>query len=293
MNDHSKFAESLPLYVSGALDKTQRQDMERHLKNCPACRSDLALWQGVSRQIGDANRGVAAPPALADRALARLPAHTPNAFGRAYALVRAQAPLVRGEMWLASAAVMALGVIVTTIVKDVAAVRMLAPMVAAASISVIYGPENDPALEMTLATAVSPWKILLARLTLVFSYNVALALAASLGVLALLPADIVGNLILDWLGPMAFLSAGALVLSLILGTGNAILVTYLVWLARFVPGSDLARTFHFDLNLLDSFLTSYRQFWSSPLLLVALATALVVLAGWLADRQEKNLPRLA
>ncbi len=294
MNDHAKYVEWLPLYVRGSLEPERRSAVEKHLANCPACQSDAVLWRAVARQVAEANRPIMAPPLLADRALARVRSGQASIFRRAWDLLCAQAPLVRGEIWLASAAVMAIGVIVATIVHDVAVLRMLAPMVAAAGIAVIYGPEHDPALELSLATATSPWEILLARLTLVFSYNLALALAASLGMLALLPAETVARLILDWLGPMTFLSAAALVLALCIGTGNAILVAYLVWIARFLPGAEIARTFRpGDLSILVPILNGYRQFWTSPLLLVALAMALVAGAAWLAGRQEHHLPHWA
>ncbi len=294
MNDyasaHASYAEEIPLYVSGALAGPERRELEDHLKACDICRADLALWQGVAREIDVMNRAIAPLPALLDRALARVNTHRVGVFFRAYELVRAQVPLVHGELWPASAAIMAIGFIVATIVKDVAVLRMLAPLVAAASIAVIYGPETDPALELTLATATSPWKILLARLALVFGYNLVLALAASCGMLLLIPADTVAHLILDWLGPMTFLSAAALVLALWVGTGNAILATYLAWLTRFLPVGEIADRFQFgNLAFASAFLDGYRQFWMNSLLLVALAGVLVAAAGWLAARQEHHL----
>lgn len=294
MDDHSQYAEWLPLYVSGALDEVQRRAIENHLTHCSTCQSDAALWQQVAFQVADANRNLAVPPRVVKHALAQARVRRANIFRRAYELVRAQVPLVRGELWLASAAVMAIGVIVATIVHDAVVLQMLAPMVAAASIAVIYGAENDPALELTLATATSPWKILLARLTLVFGYDLLLALAASGGMVLFLPADAVARLILDWLGPMTFLSAAALVLALWIGAGNAIALSYVAWLMQFLPGQEIAASFRLgDISLFTTALDGYRQFWSSSLILVLLAVVLVVAAGWLAGRQEQHLPRWA
>jgi Putative zinc-finger len=292
MDDHSQYADWLPLYVSGALDEAQHRTLENHLTQCSVCRSDVALWQQVAHQVADANRDLAAPPHLVERALAQARVRRANIFRRAYELVHAQVPLVRGEMWLASAVVMAIGVIVATIVHDAVVLQMLAPMVAAASIAVIYGAENDPALELTLATATSPWKILLARLALVFGFDLLLALAASGGMLMFLPANTVASLILGWLGPMTFLSAAALVLALWVGAGNAIAVSYVAWLMRFLPEQEIAANFRLgDISLFTTALDSYRQFWSSPLVLALLSVALVAAAGWLAGRQERHLPR--
>ncbi len=294
MNDHSKYADQLPLYVSGALTAEERRATEKHLARCPICQSDLALWRAVGVQVTVANRDLLPPSDLVDRALGQADRTPRSFFFSAAQLLRAQVPLVRSDLWPASAAVVAIGMIVATIVHDVAILRMLAPLVAAASIAVIYGPENDPALELTLATATSPWKILLARLTLVFGYDFGLALAASLGMLAILPAETVARLILDWLGPMTFLSAAALLLALWIGTGNAILTTYAAWLLRFLPGRDIAERFQpGDISLIVELFDGYRQLWMNSLILVVLAAALLAGAAWLACRQEHRLPHCA
>ena len=54
-------------------------------------------------------------------------------------------------------------------------------MIAAACVSFIYGPENDLAYELALSTPTSPRTILLARLALVFGYNLGLVPIATLG----------------------------------------------------------------------------------------------------------------
>ncbi len=294
MNDHSKYAEGLALYVAGTLDQDRRRAIERHLAQCAECRSEVALWQQVAGQIVAANHELMAPPGSVERALAQVHPRRANIFRRAAELVSAQVLLVRSDLWLACAAIMAMGVIVATVVNDIAVLRMLAPMVAAASIAVIYGPENDPAIELTVATATSPWKILLARLTLVFGYNLVLGLVASGGMLLLVPAETVVRLILDWLCPMTLLSAAALLLALEMGTGNAILVTYLVWLVRFLPAPGIAQTFRLDnTSLLMNLLDYYRRFWTNPPLLLVLAAILVVGAVWLTSRTERHLPRWA
>ncbi len=294
MNDHSKYADQLPSYVSGALTADERRAVERHLAHCAICQFDLALWRAVAEQVTVTNRALVPPPDLVDRALAQASSTPRNVCSPALQLIRAQVPLVRSDLWPASAAVIAIGVIVATIVHDVAVLRMLAPLVAAASIAVIYGPENDPALEITLATATSPWKILLARLTLVFGYDLGLTLAASLFMLTLLPVETIGRLVLDWLGPMTFLSATALVLALRFGTGNAILATYTAWLMRFLPGRDMAERFRpGDISRVVALLDGYRRLWEDPLVLILLAIILLAGAGWLVSRQEHHFPHWA
>jgi hypothetical protein len=92
---------------------------------------------------------------------------------------------------------------------------------------------------MALATPTSPWQILVARLALVFGYNLVLALAASLALLPVLPGSLLGSLILGWLGPMTFLSAVALAFSFWLGNDGTIAVTYPAWIGKWIAGSLL------------------------------------------------------
>ncbi len=294
MNEHEQLVEWLPLYVTGRLNAADRQAVERHLVACADCRAEVALWRAVATEIVAADQALSAPPDLAARALARLPtrAHRPARLRQALALLQAQAPLLRRELWPATALVFVLGYCVARMAGATQFIQAFAPLVAAASFSIIYGPEHDAAAELTLATPTSPWQILLARLTLVFGYDLLLALAASFGLMPLLPPAGLGALILSWLGPMAFLSALALVLSLWIGTENAITLTYGAWLVRWLatatptPLSPLV-----SLTSLAGFFRLYERFWETPLLLLALAGLLLALALWLAGRMERSLPR--
>ena len=134
----------------------------------------------------------------------------------AYWLLRAQMRIVRAELWLGSAFVMALGVLVT-LAADLQALPfvLIAPIVAAVGITFLYGPSNDPALEIELTTAVSPRLILLARMALLFGIDLMMGIAGSI-LLAAMRSDIsLGPLLNTWLAPMAFLSAFAFFFSLI------------------------------------------------------------------------------
>jgi anti-sigma factor RsiW len=291
MNAHQHYEEQLPLYAAGQLDALERAEIERHLHACADCRADLELWRGVGTEIIAGGGAVQPTPELAERALTRIHALSPmrRAFMQAVGLLRAQAYLVRREMWPASAIIMAIGAVITYLMLGkVEVIRFLAPLVAAASLAAIYGPEHDPASELTLATPTSPWKVLLARLTLVHAYNLFLALAASLFLLVVIPPGMLGTLILGWLGPMTFLSALALLLSLWLGTNTSVAIAYGLWLVQF-PRYELS------LDPSTAWLTAleaYRQFWSSPLLLIGLGVFLLVVAlgtvRWSAPRQIRN-----
>jgi anti-sigma-K factor RskA len=46
MSLHEQFADDLSLYALGALQGEERRDVEKHLKDCPDCRHELAQLQG-------------------------------------------------------------------------------------------------------------------------------------------------------------------------------------------------------------------------------------------------------
>jgi hypothetical protein len=200
--------------------------------------------------------------------------------------------LVHREIWPASALVIGLGYITALIAAQSAVIYALAPLVAAGCVSLIYGPENDPAFELALSTPTSPRQILLARLVLVFGYNLGLALAATLALLPFLAGQQVdllqnvqplfGTLIFAWLAPMTFLSAAALALSLWIGAPNAVTAAYITWLAALLSGP--LRSPQAGLHLspaVAAALSAYQSFWQNPTLLLALSALLFAAAVWM------------
>jgi hypothetical protein len=164
----------------------------------------------------------------------------------ALALALAEARLVRISVLVASALVMAFGVVVAAIPASVDGgdiLSLLSPVVAAAGIAGVYGPQRDPAFEVVAATPTSPRLILLTRIALVFGYDLVLALAAS-GAMAAAGADPAGMraLIVAWLGPMALLSALSLVLVVWVGPDVAVVVAVALWSLRVLADGLLADT---------------------------------------------------
>ena len=288
MNDHERYKELLPLYVAGQLGDAERAEIEGHLGGCAECQADHSLWREISAEISTTGRAVVAPPRLVDRALERIHARPPlqAAFLRAWQLLRAQALLVHHELWPACAAVMAIGVVVALLVEKESVIHFIAPMVAAASLAVTYGPEHDPAVELALSTPTSPWKILLARLTLVSGYNLLLALIASLALLVIIPLDLVGALILAWLGPLTFLSALALLLSLWIGTSNAVTIVYGLWLVRTIQPAQTIGVWELS-PAWETLFSTYQQFWQDPMLLLIFSLLLLGIALLSANRSER------
>jgi hypothetical protein len=137
-------------------------------------------------------------------------------------LMRSQMRVVRHEIWSASVLMLALGVMVTLAVgatdgKVLLPFTVLAPVVAAVGVALLYDSDMEAVLELEAATPASARLLLLTRLALVFGFDLVLALAASV-LLAVLDAQILlWPLVESWLAPMAFLSALAFALTIILG----------------------------------------------------------------------------
>lgn len=281
--------EQLILYAANQLDPAERLRFEEHLADCAECQADLRLWEVVAEEIVASDSAERAPVQLAERALERIhrPAAPRLAFRRVGQLLRSQAFLVQREMWPATAAVMALGAIVAMISKHAEFIYFIAPLIAAASLSLLFGPEHDPAHELALSTPTSSWKLLLARLSIVSAYNLVLVLAALAILMIAFPLGLLGTLALGLLAPMAFLSALALLLSIWIGTSNAIAISYILWLLQSISYQSLGAWV--ASSGWGAFLIAYRDFWHSPMLLLALSVPLLVLALWSANRPAFRL----
>lgn len=276
--------EQLILYTANQLDENERAEFEKHLAGCTECQADLLLWESVADEINASDSSESAPVQLAERALEQIyrPSRVRLIFLHAIQLLRAQVYLVQREMWPASAGVMVLGVCVALLSKHVEVVYFIAPMIAASTLSMLSGSEHDPAYELTVATSTSPWKLLLARLSIVSAYNLLLALGATMLLLFMFPPGVLGTLALGMLAPMAFLSALALLLSLWIGTSNAIAIAYALWVAQILPYKSIGAWMVSP--AWSSVILSYRQFWQSPMLLLVFSILLFALALLSANR---------
>lgn len=211
---------------------------------------------------------------------------SPRNLRWAWLLLRSQLRLVHPATWVGSALVIALGALVTLIFYRPAQIGaelplvIVAPLVAACGVAFLYGMDADPALELQLATPVSPRLILLARLALLFGFNLAITLLCSVG-LALLRAQIsLLPLVAAWLAPMTFLSALAFLLSVLFFDSLAsVFLSLLLWimaaLRHFVDFGEIS------LYVPDLLRGDFR------LALWIAAPALVVIALWMAEREER------
>lgn len=276
--------EQLILYTAKQLDEAESTRFEDHLAGCAACQADLQLWRTVAEEIIASDSAEPAPVQLAERTLERIhqPAAPRLAFLRVTQLLHSQTFLIQREMWTATASVMALAVIIALISRHAEFIYFIAPLMAAASLSVLFGPEQDPAYELALSTATSPWKLLLARLSIVSAYNLMLALAAVLLLRIAFPPGLLGRLTLGLLAPMAFLSTLALLLSIWIGTSNAVVISYILWSVQFITYQSIGAWIASP--DLAAFIQAYREFWQSPMLLLVLSFPLLLTALWSANR---------
>lgn len=230
---HEEWRALLIAHASGMLEGPEQAVLEAHVQRCPTCRRELAAWESISAAVR------AQPVATPSRAgryrlLALVRAQRQRSLSLVPLLLRSQAKVIRGEIWAASAVMLAIGLLVTLASGspggEALAFVMVAPIVAAVGMSFIYGPAVDPALETELASPTSARLVLLARLLLVFSFDLLLALGGS-GLLALLWRGVpLWPLVSTWLAPMAFLSGLSLVLSVLSSDpGAGVLVSLSLW----------------------------------------------------------------
>jgi hypothetical protein len=242
----------LPAYAAGSLAGPDRDRVEAHLAGCPRCRAELASWQTIADAAAP---GLAAPdPARMVRAvLTRSALEVPverraRPLRHLAALVVAEARLIRLAVPVASALVIALGVLVVVLqgATDTGAglgLALVAPIVAAAGVAGTYRSRRDPAAELLAATPVSGRLLLLVRIALVFGYDLVLALCASAALAAAGPNPTAGALhalVSAWLGPMALLSALSLLVAVWFGPDVALGAAVGLWAVRVLTIGGLA-----------------------------------------------------
>jgi hypothetical protein len=196
--------------------------------------------------------------------------------------------LIREEIWLASALVMVIGLLVTLVLSNAQSTPetlpfvFIAPIITAVGVAFLYGPEVNPALEIELAAPTTQRIILLARLTLIFAFNVVLSIVASVLLVAFNPNLSLGALIATWLAPMAFLSALALLLSIWFFNSLAgMMVSLFLWVVQVLksnPQLDIVPM----IAQFPSLLAEPMRPW---LFLMAIGMGLMAL--WVAGRSEK------
>jgi len=252
----------LPAYAAGSLRGANRDRVRAHLADCPRCRADLAAWQVIADAATPVGAASAAAPdpdrmvrAVLTRSAIEGPIGVPPAGRPARrlrhlaALVVAEARLIRPAVPVASALVMALGVAIVLLgaaaggagIGAGLVLALLAPIVAAAGVAGTYRSRRDPAGELVAATPASGRLLLLVRITVVFGYDLALAVAASAVLTATGPAGTasLNALVTAWLGPMALLCSLGLLIAVRFGPDVALGATAGLWAVRVLADNVL------------------------------------------------------
>lgn len=197
-------------------------------------------------------------------------------------LMRAELNLVRFELWLASALIMLLGVIVTQATFDPRSsipipFIHIAPVMAALSVAIVFNPNTDPPYEIMLACAHSVRTVLLARLTLIFSANLLFGVTGSLFLVFTHAELSLWPLVATWLAPMTFLSALALFLAIVFKEPLVgAVVSLILWIWQHI---DLPAFLRMPITILAADRT----------VLMLLALVLGGIAIWLAGNNERWL----
>lgn len=205
------------------------------------------------------------------------------------ALLYSQLKVVKREIWFASLFIILLGLLVTITAYDLnsksyAPITIVAPIIGAFGIGLLYDADARYLLELESTTRTSKQAILLARLTLVYSFNLLLMLGAS-GIIALTSAQIsLLPLISSWFMPMTFLSALAFFVSVIsqevfLGWS----ISFGIWSLHVILFTR--NTVEIDPILHALSLPGLAEASHYPILLI-LAILLIGIAIWISDVSE-------
>jgi hypothetical protein len=210
-------------------------------------------------------------------------------------LLYSQIRILRREIWQASALVLALGLLATLALPaanpagtDFFLFSALAPLVAAVGVALLYSDISRSMLEIEAATRTTGPVLLLARLTLVFGFNLTFGLAGSVVLVFFFNGISLAPLILSWLAPMTFLCGLAFFLSIatsdsLLASGISLLLWLVHLLLRNLDGAEIWLQW--------VALPGLSQPSSRPLLMLS-GSLLVAAALWLLDvrlHRERNL----
>lgn len=210
----------------------------------------------------------------------------------AWLIIRSQGQIVHRLTWIMTSLIMLIGTALSMLLAHPADLTglpfaLMAPVVAAFGVAFLYGMEVDPALELALAAPVSPRLILLARLALVFGFNLGMGVIGSALLASLNPEWTLWGVVEVWLAPMAFLSALAFLLSVLFFEPlTSAMICLSVWAALVVRSVN-----PFDRETLAALLPNLLGADYRPLLAL-LAVGMMALALVMAGREERGTLKL-
>jgi hypothetical protein len=201
-------------YVSGTSSPGESVLVERALDHLPAWRG-LVGAQVPSERLDDVFSGVLAEldtpkRGMVERLMVRL------GLSDHVARLLAATPVMRRSWLLASVLVLFFGLVAASPdnrAGNLAIFLAIAPLVPVLGVALAYGPGVDPAYDMTVATPLSGFRLLLVRAVAVLGTSVALG-----GIGGVLIAQEHGVRVVAWMLPALALTAVTLALSTFMAT---------------------------------------------------------------------------
>ena len=304
--------DQLRWFVNRTLPPEEQAEVVAHLATCTACQEEVGAWTALRQAMRSVAAQAPEPRADLLRLIERrldveldakpAPQATPGVWLRrqlyhsrgvlavAGQHLLAQAWLIRRDLFWAPLFIVPIVVVLALLpipaAQAMGAVALLAALLAAIGMAVLYGQQVDPAREIALATPTSPRLVLGVRCLVVFGYDALLNCGLILPFLAWRGSVTPGWFVTNWLAPLCCLSAIALLLSILLNASAAALACVLLWMLRLLSGvqalllggATLPQTF---------WQQQYEAFWRQGPLLFVIAGLACALAFGLVERKER------
>lgn len=296
--------DQLEWFVNHTLPAEEQALVAAHLATCAACQQRVAALSELRQAMQDV--GARTPAARADlfaQIERRLDAaSSPAARLRPVLLacwgavtvdgehLWAQARLIRRDLFWAPLVILPLVGAVVFLPPpwglSPGAAALLAALLTALGVAFLYGPQVDPAREVTLATPTSPLLVLGARCCVIFGYDLLLNCGLVLPFLATQRVVTPAWFLANWLAPLCALSAIALLLSVLLNAYVAALICVILWALRLAPGVQAFLLASTQPLPEASWQRVYEAFWSQASLLLVVAVLAALLAFVVLERRE-------
>lgn len=290
----------LPAYVNGTLEQQSADRVHTHLLQCETCQREYSSWQALTDAAQFAVSSAPVPSMnimsqvwakidAAPRKVSPLRWSLNSISLHFWLILTAQIRIIHRSIWIASALVILFGGVLSSIALSSSIAHnhwqqitlflsLITTVTAASGAAFIYGAENDAGLELTLATPTSIRFVMLSRLVLVVGYDFTLSFIVSLALTLLFGGSLWGIMQL-WVGPMLLLSSITLVLSLLIGSWLAMLVSFILELIQALP---LSLTQHMPALQMANPVT-----WQTTPTILLLAVLFILFAMFYAPRQPK------
>lgn len=257
--DREHYADLLPAYVNGQLDASNARLVREHLLACASCQRELSTWEALKDTAHQVYAAAPLPsPLLMDQVWAKIAEGEARAahsgvmvrlLRRGWHIFCAQFALIHKSLWVASALVCLLGLVLTLVMAHGSASQihlagnllvLFIIVVGASGSAFIYGAAVDSGFELSLATPTSVRFVMLCRMMIVLGYNILLAALAS-AVFATVYGGGFWGMVQLWLGPMLFLSSLCLTISLFVSSAFALICTVVISALQQFPATFLHR----------------------------------------------------